>query len=145
MDMSTSPVVGAWRVISCELEQADGTILKPWGEHPLGMAVFTSNGYVVISFMGEDRSAGFDADALRDDTTRHAAAFRTFYSYCATWEFDGETLTHKIFAGLSPARTGDTVRRTVTLNGDRATLVTPFENRIDQPDAIGRIVFERTN
>jgi hypothetical protein len=54
--MTSSPLVGTWRLLSCETKRADGTIDYPFGAQAAGFIIYTDDGYmsVVITSSGRD-------------------------------------------------------------------------------------------
>ncbi len=50
----TNPLIGAWRLITVEDHQADGSIIYPYGERCLGYLIYHPDGYMSATVMGAE-------------------------------------------------------------------------------------------
>jgi Lipocalin-like domain len=57
--------------------------------------------------------------------TEIAAAARDYFAYCGTYEFQDDTVVHRVALSLMPNWIGGEQARLVALNGDTVTLSTP--------------------
>ena len=51
----SNPFVGAWKLISWEVTQPDGTIHYPYGKNVVGYLLYTADGYMAADIMNPDR------------------------------------------------------------------------------------------
>ena len=118
-------IVGTWQFVIAEITTADGKKTLPFGDHPKGMLIFTSDGHfsqVHVSgglprIASNNRLAGTDADnkAIVQGTL---ALFGTY-----TVDEQKKTLTFNIQASTYPNAEGTAQTRTI----DRLT-ETEFRN-----------------
>ena len=45
-NMSKSKFVGTWKLVSLEVHLSDGTVMKPYGDNPIGMGMFDGNNFI---------------------------------------------------------------------------------------------------
>jgi hypothetical protein len=123
----TNPLTGAWRLITVEDRQADGTVLYPYGERALGYLIYHPDGYMSATVMSAERprlakpSRPFALSS--EDAT---AVLKTMGSaYCGTWELrDESTVIHHVQAALIPNMIGEDEVRPFELDGDRLYVYT---------------------
>ena len=123
----TSQLIGAWRLITVEDRQADGTILYPYGEKALGFLIYHPDGYMSATVMSAERpplavrQRPFELSP--DDA---AGVLRTMGSaYAGTYEFrDESTVIHHVEAALIPNMIGEDEIRPFELKGDRLYVYT---------------------
>ncbi len=118
----SNPFVGTWKLISWEVTQPDGAIHYPYGKDVVGYLIYTADGYMSAVIMDPDRrqsdpnfpleTAG--AQTLPDpDRVR---AYSTYLSYCGTYTVEGDTVTHRVKAGMIPSWTGSEQHRSFKFN-----------------------------
>lgn len=111
--MSDSNVfVGAWKLVSWEITQSDGTVFYPYGKDAIGYLIYTADGHMSAEIMNPDRQQsdpGFPLEIATAQTLSHSdrvQAYSTYLSYCGTYTVEGNTVTHHVKAGLIPSWTG---------------------------------------
>ena len=91
--MGREQFLGAWRLVSYELTAQDGSVRYPFGESPIGLAVFTADGYASAQLMRGGRQR-FRTDSLRDGTPEEmAGAFAGYVAYFGKCDVDEATRT----------------------------------------------------
>ena len=108
----TNPFIGAWKLISWEITQHDGTIFHPYGKDVVGYLIYTADGYMSAEIMDPDRQQSDPnfpleiavAQTLPDPD--RARAYSTYLSYCGSYTVEGDTVIHHVKAGLIPSWTG---------------------------------------
>jgi hypothetical protein len=108
---------------------ADGSRLRPFGDNPPGMLVYTADGYMIAALSRPGR-APFAGSAMFATNEREAAeAFQSFVSYCARYEVvSADTVLHHVTISLFPNWVGTTQKRQYKLTGDQLVLSTePFD------------------
>jgi hypothetical protein len=123
----TNPLIGAWRLITVEDRQADGTVLYPYGERALGYLIYHPDGYMSATVMSAERPRLANPSRPFALSTEDASAvLKTMGSaYCGTWELrDESTVIHHVRAALIPNMIGEDEVRPFELDGDRLYVYT---------------------
>lgn len=113
-------VLGAWELASYAIEDNPGNVTTyPLGRHPVGLIMYTEDGYMSAQLMRQDRSAV--------DLPEPAAEspFATGYlAYSGPFRVDEATgtLHHQVTVSLFPDWLGSTQLRCSRLEGDILTL-----------------------
>jgi hypothetical protein len=70
-------LLGTWRLISFQLE-VDGTLVKPYGDDPLGYLVYTADGHVFVQLATRAERGWTGPEVLQvpDSAARTAIGFR---------------------------------------------------------------------
>lgn len=118
-------LIGVWELVS----QADSPVERaahgfPLGDYPLGMLMYTADGYMSAQLMQRER-AHFSQDDMYAGTLDEFAAQATSYlAYSGTFHVDEQnrTLTHTMALSLFPNWTGQAQARIARLEGDRLDL-----------------------
>jgi len=114
-------LVGAWKLVSCVEEPVDGSAHSfPLGQNPVGIIMYTSDGYMSAQLMAANRvvfASGdwFDGTA---DEYRYQASTYIAYSGPFSAEEEKRILTHSMFVSLFPNWTGQVQTRVVEVDGD---------------------------
>jgi hypothetical protein len=122
-----NPLIGAWRLITVEDHQADGTILHPYGERALGYLIYHPEGYMSATVMSADRPRLAKQIRPFELTPDEAASVLSTMgsAYSGTWELrDESTVIHHVHAALIPNMIGQEEVRPFELKGDRLYVYT---------------------
>jgi lipocalin-like protein len=118
-------VLGAWELVSYTIEDSpSGDTTYPLGPHPVGLIMYTGDGYMSAQLMRPDRPA-FDAPEPSGGTqAQNAAAVAGYLAYSGPFQVDEstETLRHEVRVSLLPNWLGTTQVRNSHLEGDTLTL-----------------------
>ncbi len=119
-------LIGAWTLVSFVLKPVDGSAETfPMGETPMGVIMYTPDGYMSAQLTRPGRRPFASGDWLEgtDEEYREAA---TYLAYSGPFHVDEEkkTLTHSMFVSLFPNWTGQTQPRVVKIEGDMLHLST---------------------
>ncbi|WP_212004724.1 lipocalin-like domain-containing protein [Chitinophaga sp. HK235] len=79
---------GTWSLISVENINADGSKISPYGEHPVGMLIFTKAGKYAIQILKANRSKVFANDKDKATTEENATLVRGNNSHFGTYTID---------------------------------------------------------
>jgi hypothetical protein len=134
--------VGTWRLVSFIFQDSDGGIRLPYGEHPSGYIFYMPDGYMAVAFMPADRSHFQGGDVMGGTPEEKSRAMETFFTYCGTFEVQGDQVVHHIEVSLFPNWSGLDQRRFYQFEGRRLTLSSPpqlFQGR----ERSARLVWER--
>ena len=117
-------IVGAWRQVSIYNEEG-GIKTNPYGEKPVGLAVFDRSGYV-ISFLSKPELPKFTTpNRLKGTDEEYRGVMQGMIAGFGTYTIDGDTVTIKWVASSYPNRAGTTEKRTYKIVGDEMTAVNP--------------------
>ncbi|NML40390.1 lipocalin-like domain-containing protein [Chitinophaga sp. G-6-1-13] len=79
---------GTWSLISVENTNADGSKISPYGEHPVGMLIFTSTGEYAIQILKANRSKVAANDKDKATPEENAMLVRGNNSHFGTYTID---------------------------------------------------------
>jgi hypothetical protein len=138
-----SSIVGVWKTTSLVTKEvATGKTVHPFGEGPIGYAIYTRGGHFVTVLTAASRKA--PASANPTDAER-VELHKTAVFTSGTYRLDGNKITsrydtswHQAWTGTE--RTGGTVeitRKTLTITG------TPFKSSLTGLDVVAISTHER--
>ena len=120
-------LIGAWELIDVVEEPVDGSPARhPMGERPLGLILYTPDGYMSAQIMQRERAAvSADWTDLTPEDYRQEAM--TYFAYSGPYSVDEEKglLQHSMTVSLFPGWVGQTQPRAVEIDGDVLHLSTP--------------------
>ena len=117
-------LIGTWRLISVEYMDRNNTLSYPYGRNPEGCLTYTEDGYMSVTIMNANR-AKFASDDIRSGSVEEkVAAYESYWSYCGTYDFQGDKVIHHIRQSLFPNRINVDQLRFVKLEGNRLVLTT---------------------
>ncbi|MDB9372173.1 lipocalin-like domain-containing protein [Nodularia sphaerocarpa] len=143
--MNKKNFVGTWKLVSWETKSADGKIIHPFGENPIGYITYTESGYMSATIMKPHRlnievssadlmnarriflkpwlliTAGKYIKAI----IRYLQASANYVSYSGKYEIQAETVIHDVEVSLIPDWIGTKQEREFKFIGDKLVLVTP--------------------
>jgi hypothetical protein len=117
-------LVGTWTLASWEQKKGDGTLVRRFGESPVGIAFFDADGRYLITVMRSNRAkyasaAPWQGTALENKAT--AEGTMTYFGTYSVHEADSSIAIH--IEGCSfPNWNGADQRRGVAIAGDQLTL-----------------------
>ena len=134
---ATTPadLVGTWRLISFE-DVEDGKIIRPFGEKPVGLFVYTADGHVIIQIANPANPACYapgkkSGRGKMDDRALFAcsreqmqALLDNSVAYWGTYTVDlgAGVVTHNVLSDLSNGYAGTVQPRPFRLNGDHLVI-----------------------
>ena len=128
-------LIGSWRLISYEIEAADGSVSHPMGREATGMIMYAPDGYMSANVMIPGRPAFSGGVASSATPEELAAAAAGYFGYAGRFDVDeaASSVLHYIEVALAPNLLGTVQRRHVLFEGNRLRL------RGDAAPAGGRI------
>ena len=101
--MKNNQFVGTWKPISFELHLFDGTVMKPFGDKPVGLAIFDNNNNFMAQVMKPGRRE-FEVDSQLGGTSEEIKeAFEGCVAYYGISEVkDDKTVINKVSGSLFP-------------------------------------------
>jgi hypothetical protein len=141
--MTRKQLVGTWKLVSAEVQCADGQVIYVYGENPRGMIIYDSRGNVSVNLMRSDRDFFSVADKTRSTLQEAKSAIETYEAYFGTYEVDEENriVVHHVEGSLLPNWTGSDQVRFFKFSNDCLILSTaeiPYAGTV----AVGKLVWK---
>lgn len=113
-------LIGTWELVSYKVEEKEtGSFINAMGPAPRGRVIFTPDGWVAFNLEGSNRlPATTDAD--------RAQLMKTLVAYIGRYRVEGDQWITSVETAWAPEWVGTEQRRTVTVNGQYADVVTPW-------------------
>jgi hypothetical protein len=111
-------LVGAWQLLGWLIHYEDGRRARPFGEDPIGLLVYSAEGWMNVCVCSNDRVPLAGRDARRAPYEQQAAAFASYFSYAGRYEVAGGIVTHHVTVALDPAFVGTRQARRIARHGD---------------------------
>lgn len=124
-DQVRSRLLGAWRLVSWEAFDADGTASYPLGADAVGQLMYDGSGRMSAQLARADRPHFDDEDWLKARRDEIVAAWPDYFAYFGTFTVDADagTVTHHIESGSFPNLASTDQTRTYRFDTDeRLTL-----------------------
>jgi hypothetical protein len=120
-------IIGAWRLISFEIERDDGTVIRPFGTDAQGSIIYTDSGRFSAQVMRRGRPSFAAGDQLRGTPEEMEASYRGCISYYGSYQLDagGGCVMHRVEGSLFPNWQGEDQKRFLEFSGKRLKLSTP--------------------
>jgi hypothetical protein len=131
-------IVGSWKLLSVVAEDETGKTSSPFGEHPKGYLIYTSEGRMMGLFVHEKRSPPrIDEDRIN--------LHKYMVAYSGRYTVEGEKVVHHVDISWDERLTGTDQIRFIKLEGDKLTIKTPpIQNPFTGLGSItGVLVWER--
>ena len=124
------PFIGAWKLVSHEVAPPSGAATRPYGDHPLGLIIYSWDGRMSAQLMDPDPPAFEDADPAKAETAEAQRTWRSYVGYWGSFQVNEEaaTVTHHVDGCWFRNGIGQDLVRRYTFSGDRLILEaeTPF-------------------
>jgi hypothetical protein len=127
-------LVGAWRLVSCvELDVETAAEDLPFGQHPLGLILYTPDGYMSAQLQRPDRTPFASDDLLRATPEEYVAAGSTYIAYSGRFFVDErkKSLCHEMAVSFFPNWIGQRQLRIARIEGDVLQLSTDVAQHIN--------------
>ena len=114
-------LIGAWKLVSyTEIPLDASAPFYPMSENPMGIIMYTPDGYMSAQLMHPDRKNFASGDWFNGTIEEYQGEASTYIAYTGPFHVDEEkqTLTHSMFTSLFPNWTGQTQGRLVKIEGD---------------------------
>jgi hypothetical protein len=127
-------LIGAWQLVRfTERNVETGADNFPFGEYPLGLILYTSDGYMSAQLQSADRAPFAEGDLLRATPEEYAAAGSSYLAYSGRFFVDEtkQSLTHEMAVSFFPNWFGQRHVRLVKIDGDVLQLSTDGPQRFN--------------
>jgi len=126
-------LIGAWKLVSYEERHVDGSpSFYPMSEQPMGIIMYTPDGYMSAQLSKPDRKPFASGDWFKGTADDYKQEASTYIAYTGEFHVDeaAQKLTHSMFISLFPNWIGQTQPRVVKIEGDYLYLHTasPIES-----------------
>jgi hypothetical protein len=117
-------LMGAWSLESYSDTTEGKEAVFPFGPKPIGLLIYTPDGYMSAQLMSPDRSLLDVGDWNGQTQSDFHESARHFIAYSGEYQFDELTATvsHMPNVSFAPDLIGKQLKREVKLDGDRLTL-----------------------
>lgn len=113
-------LVGTWELISYKVEEEEsGALIDAMGDHPRGRVIFTQDDWVAFNLEGTGRTP-----AKTDDD--RARLMQTLVAYIGRYHIEDNQWITQVETAWAPEWVGTQQRRTVTVDGNTADVITPW-------------------
>jgi len=133
-NMSKSKFVGTWKLVSLEVHLSDGTVMEPYGDNPMGMAMYDNDKFVA-QIMKPNRKEFEAGNQFGGTPEEIKEAFEGYTAYFGSWEVkDDKTLVNNVEGSLYPNWIG----------GEQIRYYKFYDNYVDlrmPPTKVGDIEF----
>ena len=120
-------LIGAWKLVDIVEEPVDGSApRRPMGERPIGLILYTPDGYMSVQIMHRDRAVPASPDSADLTPEEYRQEAMTYFAYSGPFHVDEEkgALTHSMSVSLFPGWVGQTQARVVEIDGGSLRLST---------------------
>ena len=117
----------------------------PMSERPLGIIMYTPDGYMSAQLSKPDRPQFASGDWFQGSDEDYKQEASTYIAYSGPFHVDEEkkTLTHSMFVSLFPNWTGQTQPRAVKIEGDMLHLSSEVPIRSAGKTVMGYLQWRR--
>lgn len=132
-------LMGTWKLVSYVETPVDGAPTRfPFGDKPVGILMYTPDGFVSAQLMRPDRQ-------IASGPMEYADAGIGYLAYSGPFQLDEATatLTHSMRVSLFPGWVGQTQARLLKLDGDRLELTTVVPSVSHGVRVLSRLMWER--
>ncbi len=135
--------VGVWQVVDyTATDPATGTVTHPFGENPIGTAIYTATGQMSVLVAGSHRVPSTGTGAKRAE--ERAELFDGMYAYTGSYTVKGNAVTIHIESAWQPDWVGTDKIRTLKLEHGILSVVTaPMTSPVNGKTYISTTTFRR--
>jgi hypothetical protein len=127
---------GAWRVVSVEDRQPDGSLSYPYGEQPAGLLLYDETGRMSVQIMRRDRQYLSSDDWANVSAEEIKSAVEGFTAFFGTYEINEAEaiIIHRVEGHVLPNSVGKELKRRYEFSGNQLIL---------KPSATRSVIWER--
>jgi hypothetical protein len=142
----SNPLVGTWRLVSCDAYRRNGQVQPLYGPDPEGRLVYDAAGRMSVQVMRTDRPVFQAGQKRRGTGDELRAAYQGYEAYFSTYEVDEPNgiINHRVQGALFPNWIGTNQARYFRFDGpDRLVLSTDPIGSTPTRHTIVTLVWER--
>jgi hypothetical protein len=127
LSQTSSPLIGAWKLISFELQNSNGDVIYPFGENAQGTIIYTDSGRFSVQVFRPNRLHFASGDQMRGTLEEIKSNYESLSSYYGSYESDSENgfVVHHVEGSLFPNLQEQPQKRFYDLSGNRLKLRSP--------------------
>lgn len=128
--------IGAWKLLSFEEVQTDGSLYYPYGQDAVGLLLYDATGKMAVQIMKRDRPDFSSSDFNNNSLDDIKSVVNSFTAFFGTYEINyaEKTIIHHVEGHLLQGSVGKLLKRSFEFSGDKLILK-PTESR--------RVIWER--
>lgn len=135
-------ILGVWDLIDWQRIYSDGKRIHPFGENPVGMLAYMTDGRMMVQMLARTRPLIDSKDPEGGPLNDRAQAFSTCLAYFGTYKVLDNQVEHCIEASLYPNWSGKQTIRGMVIEGDKLILRTD-PSTVDGITVVNEISWER--
>jgi len=113
LNQKSAPIIGAWKLVSLEIQRENGEVMYPFGKNAQGSLIYTESGRFSAQVMHPGRPQFASGDQMKGTTEEIKANYEGFVSYYGPYEFDRKKgfVIHHVDGSLFPNWEGQRQKR----------------------------------
>ena len=121
----SSPVIGAWKLVSFDVDAGKGVEKPRFGPNPIGYLMYTENGRMSAVLAGSHRPSLQPPQSVGGLTSGSCPeSVADFLSYAGRFEIKGDRVFHHVEVSVFTNLIGTTLERQFKIEGDTLTIRT---------------------
>lgn len=123
--MAENPMIGLWKLVSCEAIRANGIRVPIYGRHPVGLLFYDDAGNMSVHIMKSGRPHCDSETKFGASEAEMKAAYEGYEAYFSHYSIDTEmrTISHRVVGSLFPNWTGSIQRRHYAFEGENRVVL----------------------
>ena len=141
-----NPLVGIWKLVSCEAIRTSGTRIPIYGRRPVGWLYYDEAGHMSVHIMKSGRHHCDSETKFGASDHEMKSAYEGYEAYFSNYSIDAErqTISHKVVGSLFPNWTGSTQHRYYAFDSaNRLVLSTAPVGEQPDGNTVVELVWER--
>jgi hypothetical protein len=121
---SSDSIVGAWSLVSFDVDEGKGKESPRFGPDPVGYLIYSADARMAAVLAGTHRPALNSPGGSAQSEESRTEALRNFLAYAGRYEIRGDRVFHHVEVSVFTNLMGTTLERQFKLDGDRLTIRT---------------------
>ncbi len=117
-------VVGAWSLVSFNVDEGKATAAPRFGLDPVGYLLYTADGHMAAVLSGTHRPALSSPSGTAASEAARTQSLANFLAYAGRYEVRGNHVFHHVEVSIFTNLMGTTLEREFTIDGDTLTIRT---------------------
>lgn len=121
---TTQGVVGAWSLVSFDVDEGKGKEKPRFGPDPVGYLIYSANARMAAVLAGTHRPDLKSPDGTSASEAQRSEALLNFLAYAGRYDIRGDRVFHHVEVSVFTNLMGTTLERQFKLEGDTLTIRT---------------------
>lgn len=117
-------VVGAWSLVSFDVDEGKGKEKPRFGPEPVGYLIYSADARMAAVLGGTHRPELKSPDGSAASETQRSEALLNFLAYAGRYEIRGDRVFHHVEVSVFTNLMGTTLERQFKIDGDTLTIRT---------------------